>query len=169
MATCRPCTSSVPRATWHQLFNSATQDISILAYSSLFIAEDAGLVEVLRAKAAEGVRVPIALGDPNCPQVAERGDQEGIDSAMAARIRNALVLYGPLSGTASAEFRLHATVLYNSICRSDDQMLVNQHVYGVPATNWPVMHLSAGTDGEISRGYLASFERLWANPPGRLT
>src|SRR5690349_18981872 len=30
---------SVPRATWHQLFSSATEEISILAYSSLFIAE----------------------------------------------------------------------------------------------------------------------------------
>jgi hypothetical protein len=152
---------TVPRETWRQFFSSATEEISILAYSSLFIAEDAGLVAVLCAKADEGVRVRIALGDPDCPQVAERGKQEDIDLAMAAKIRNALVLYRPLSELASAEIRLHATVLYNTMYRSDGQTLVNQHIYGVPAANSPVMRLSAATDGEISRGYVASFERLW--------
>ena len=88
---------SVPRDTWHRLFSDATREIAILAYSGLFIADDAGLVGVLTARATAGVKVRIALGDPDCPQVAERGAHEGIDTSLAAKIRNALVLYEPLS------------------------------------------------------------------------
>jgi HJR/Mrr/RecB family endonuclease len=40
---------SVPRDTWHRLFSEATREIAILAYSGLFIADDAGLVNVLAA------------------------------------------------------------------------------------------------------------------------
>ena len=39
------------------------------------------------------------------------------------------------------ELRLHGTVLYNSIYRADDQLLVNTHIYGVMANNAPVFHL----------------------------
>ena len=31
------------------------------------------------------------------------------------------------------EFRFHRTILYNSIYRGDDHLLVNTHIYGVPA------------------------------------
>ena len=36
------------------------------------------------------------------------------------------------------EIWLHRTVLYNSIYRADDQLLVNQHTYGIPAAQAPV-------------------------------
>jgi len=153
---------SIPRDTWHRLFSSATREIAILAYSGLFIAEDAGLVGVLRAQAAAGLRVRLALGDPDCPQVEERGTQEGIDASMAARIRNALVLYQPLKETANAEIRLHCTVLYNSIYLADDEILVNQHSYGIAAANSPVLHLRHDGQGDLTGGYLASYERIWA-------
>jgi hypothetical protein len=39
------------------------------------------------------------------------------------------------------EIRLHRTVLYNSIYRADDQLLVNQHAYGLPAAQAPVFCL----------------------------
>lgn len=154
---------SIPRTTWHRLFSNATREIAILAYSGLFIAEDAGLVEVLSSQAAAGIRVRLALGDPDCPQVAERGTQEGIDASMAARVRNALVLCRPLREAPNAEIRLHCTVLYNSIYLADDEMLVNQHVYGIPAANSPVLHLRRDGHGDLTGGYLASYERIWAS------
>ena len=52
---------------------------------------------------------------------------------MAAKIRNVLVLYRALRAIDGAEFRFHQTILYNSIYRGDDQLLVNTHIYGVPA------------------------------------
>jgi transcriptional regulator with XRE-family HTH domain len=140
---------SVPRDTWHRLFGNATGEIAIVAYSGLFIAEDAGLVGAISAQAAAGIRVRLALGDPECPQVAERGAQEGIDASMAAKIRNALILYQPLTDAPNAEIRLHRTVLYNSIYIADDELLVNQHVYGIPAANSPVLHLRHDGDGDL--------------------
>ena len=154
---------SIPRDTRHRLFSNATREIAIVAYSALFIAEDAGLVGVLTAQAASGVRVRVALGDPDCPQVAERGTQEGIDASMAAKIRNALVLYQPLKETPNTEIRLHCTVLYNSTYLADDEIIVNQHAYSIPAANSPVLHLRHDAHGELTSGYLSSYERIWAS------
>jgi transcriptional regulator with XRE-family HTH domain len=153
---------AVPRETWRQLFEAAIHDVGIVAYSGLFLAEDRGMTAVLAAKAEAGVTVRIALGDPDCPHVIERGVQEGIDDAMAAKIRNALALYRPLMDAGRAAIRLHRTVLYNSIYRADDEMLVNQHAFGVPAADAPVSHLRRGPDGEMFDAYVASFERVWS-------
>jgi hypothetical protein len=158
---------SVPREVWYRLFREARHEISILAYSSLFLAEDSGLLEVITARAKSRVGVRIALGDPDCPRVAERGAQEGIDDAMAAKIRNALALYRPLCDGGPAEISLHRAVLYNSIYRADDDMLVNQHAYGIPAAHAPVLHLRVSVGGHIFGTYLASFERIWQSATTR--
>ena len=50
----------------------------------------------LADKGRMGVSVRIALGDPDGPQAAQRGEEEGIGDAMPAKIRNALMLYRPL-------------------------------------------------------------------------
>jgi transcriptional regulator with XRE-family HTH domain len=152
---------AVPRDTWRQLFDDARHQIGILAYSGLFLAEDSGLLEILAVRAKAGAEVRISLGDPHCPRVAERGIQEGIDDAMAAKIRNALALYRPLRDSGQAEIRLHQTVLYNSIYRADDDMLVNQHAYGIPAAHAPVFHLHQSAETGMFGGYVASFERIW--------
>ena len=150
-----------PRDVWGQLFTAAEREIGILVYSGLFLAEDAGMQKILAGKASAGVRVRVLLGDPDSPQVADRGADEGMDDAMAAKIRNALVLYRQLRGAEGAEFRFHQTILYNSIYRADDQLLVNTHIYGVAAANAPVWHLRKVAGGEIATTYLDSFERVW--------
>ena len=80
---------------------------------------------------------------------------------MAAKIRNALVLYRAPCDVDGVEFRMHRTVLYNSIYRADDQLFVNTHVYGVPAPHAPVWHLRKVAGGELASIYLESFERVW--------
>ena len=152
---------AVPREVWFRLFNEARHEISILAYSSLFLAEDSGLLDVIGAKAKSRVTVRIALGDPDCPRVVERGEQEHIDNAMAPKILNAMTLYSRLAEAGPVEIRLHETVLYNSIYRADDLMLVNQHAYGIPAAHAPVVFLHGNADSDMFGGYLASFERVW--------
>ncbi|MGN9846205.1 DUF5919 domain-containing protein [Nonomuraea sp. H19] len=136
--------------------------------SGLFLADDTGMVRMFGEKAEAGVRVRILLGDPDCAEVAQRGKDEGIDDGMAAKIRNVLVLYRSLRERENVEFRLHATVLYNSIYRADDQFLVNTHVYGVPAGNAPVLHLRKVIGGDMVATYAESFERVWdgARPVG---
>ena len=153
---------AVPRDHLGQLFDSAEDEIGILVYSGLFLADDPGLLALFRAKAEQGVRVRILLGDPDSPEVAARGAHEGIDDALASKIRNALVLYRPLRGVDGVEIRQHATVLYNSIYRADGQLLVNSHIYGFPASQAPVMHLRQIAGGTLVSTYLDSFERVWS-------
>ena len=80
--------SDVPHDALAQLFKTAEHDIGVLVYAGLFLAEDAAAKKVLADRAHAGVRVRILLGDPDSPQVAERGKDEGVDDAMAARIRD---------------------------------------------------------------------------------
>jgi len=153
---------AVPRDAWGRLFGVAERDIGVLVYSGFFLADDAGMVRLLADKASAGVAVRMLLGDPDSPHVAERGAEEGIDAAMSAKIRNVLVLYRSLRGFAGVEIRLHDTILYNSIYRADDQLLVNTHVYGVPAANAPVLHLRRVAGGDMVATYADSFERVWS-------
>jgi transcriptional regulator with XRE-family HTH domain len=153
---------AIPRDTWARFFSSAQQEIGILAYSALFLAEDAGLLAILTGKARMGIPVRIALGDPESPQVADRGTEEGIGGAMSAKVRNALALFQPLTVVPGVELRLHRAILYNSIYRADDQLLVNQHTYGMPAAHAPVFHITRTPGGEMAEAYLTSLERVWA-------
>ena len=154
---------AVPREAWTRLFGSAEHQIGILAYSALFLAEDTGILGILASKGRAGVTVRITLGDPVSPHIAQRGEQEGIGDAVAAKIRNALALYRPLTTSGSVQIRLHKTVLYNSIYRADDQLLVNQHTYGIPAAHAPVFSLRRTPDGDLAVVYLDSFERVWTS------
>ena len=153
---------AIPRDTWARFFSSAEHEIDILAYSALFLAEDAGLLAILAGKAGTGIPVRIALGDPGSPQVAGRGTEEGIGDAMPAKVRNALALFRPLTAVPGVELRLHRAILYNSIYRADDQLLVNQHTYGIPAAHAPVFHIMRTPGGEMAEAYLTSLERVWA-------
>ena len=58
-------------------------------------------------------------------------------------------MYRPLRDVDGIEFRLHRTVLYNSIYRADDQLLVNTHIYGFPAAQAPVFHLRRVAGGDM--------------------
>ena len=158
-----PHRSAVPSDVWHRLFSNAQREIGILAFSALFLAEDSTILKTLQDKAHIGIRVRIALGDFDGPQVARRGLDEGIDDIMAARIRNALVRFRPLTQEPGIELRLHDTVLYNSIYRADDELLVNTHIYSCPAGHAPVLHLHRSHPDGMAASYLDSFERVWTN------
>jgi hypothetical protein len=154
---------AVPRDTWGHLFEQAVREIGILVYSGHFLAEDAGLRRMLASKAESGVRVRVMLGDPESSVIAERGQSEGIDDTMPAKVRSAIAMFRPLAAVENAEIRLHGTVLYNSIYRADEQLLVNTHIYGVMANNAPVFHLRKIPGGDMAATYLESFERVWAD------
>jgi hypothetical protein len=158
-----PHRSDVPADEWRQLFESGTAEIGVLVYAGLFLAEDAGLQRIFRKKAKAGARIRILLGDPDDAHIAERGEEEGIGDAIASKIRNVMVLYRNLSDLPGVEFRMHRTVLYNSIFRADDRLFVNTHVYGVPAAQAPVWHLRRIPGGELASHYMESFERVWSD------
>ena len=155
--------SVVPPELWERLVEDATDQIGILAYGGLFLHElNPGLISTLRAKAKAGAKVEVALGDPESSAVAERGDEEGIGDAMAGKIRNTLKFYEELRAEENISIRLHGTTLYNSIYRFDDEMLVNTHLYGVPAAHAPALHLRRLSGGHLFDNYSGSFQRVWS-------
>ena len=157
-----PYRRAVPRDAWGHLFGQAEQEIGILAYSCYFLAEDAGLRQLIAEKAGSGVRVRILLGDPESPFVLQRGQSEGIGDTMPAKVRSAIAMFRPLGSVDNVEIRLHGTILYNSIFRADDHLFVNTHIYGVMANNAPFFHLRKIPGGAIATTYLESFERVWS-------
>lgn len=156
-----PHRSVVPQTLWTDVYAKARRRFDVLVYSGFWLTEDATFHRIVKEKSADGVPIRFMLGEPTSPAVAVRGEDEGIGSAMAGKIRNALINYGPLFGLPGVEFRLHSTTLYNSIYRADDEMLANGHIYGVGAYMAPVLHLQRVPGGELFDTYAESIERVW--------
>ena len=154
---------TVPREEWSRLFSDAEDEIDMLAIAALFLAEDAGIVRTLAAKAREGVRVRMLLADPGGASVDQRGIDEHIGDSVAARIRNVMALFAPVIAADGAEVRIHDTILYNSIFRADDDLLVNPQIYGTAASNAPVLRLRRVAGGGLVTAYMESFARVWDN------
>jgi hypothetical protein len=157
-----PQRTAITQKGWLSFFEAAKYEIGILAYSALFLAEDARIVRLVSDKSNDGVRIRIALGRPDGQNVTQRGIEEEIGEAMGAKIRNSLALLGPLLRHEAVELRFHDTVLYNSMYRADDQLLVNQHAYGIPAARSPVYHYRQSDDSEMFDSYQTSFEAIWS-------
>ena len=135
-----PHRSDVPDEVWEQLFSAAEQEIGILVYAGIFLAEEAAVQKILAAKARAGVRVRVLLADPDSPQVAERAADEGVGESMAARVRNALVLFrrcGPPAARSSGSTRPPCTTRSSA---------ATTRCWSIPtSTAWPVPMPRRGT------------------------
>lgn len=162
--TLYPHRGAVPGHLWQELIAGADTSVDILVYAGLFLVDSfPDLPESLAAKARQGTRCRLLLGDPDSEVVNQRGEEEGIGENLSARIRLSrtyLTSPGPVPGL---EIRQHTSILYNSLYRFDDQLLVNMHVYGAPAPQNPVMHLRRIPGGRLFDHYLAGFDRVWAD------
>lgn len=87
------------------VFESAEHEVGILAYSALFLSEDADIMAILAQRGRGGVTVRISLGDPGSEHVVQRGHEEGIGDAMPAKVRNALTLLSPLTISNGGGYR----------------------------------------------------------------
>jgi hypothetical protein len=65
---------------------------------------------------------------------------------------------------AGVQIRLHSTVLYNSLYRGDDEMLINQHIHGIAAAYAPVLHLRRRADDGVFATYLPASNRCGTRP-----
>jgi hypothetical protein len=157
-----PHRAGVPADLWARLFLNAAEHIDVLVYAGLFLPEQQPkLIKDLCGQAGRGTQIRYLLGDPDCEAVARRGREEGIGSAMAAKIRNVLSFFAPHAEHHCVDVRLHDTTLYTSIYRFDRDMLVNQHVIGVPAAHAPVMHLRQLESGDLFTTFTDAYERVW--------
>jgi hypothetical protein len=154
--------SEVPSDLWDRLLSRATAYVDILVYVGYFLTEKPDLLDVLQYKAANGVRVRMLFGDRDSEAVLQRSREEDIgDRTISAKIDQALAFFSPLVGKRGIEIRTHGSVLYNSIYRFDDEMIVNPHVYGRPAPHVPALHLKRLSAGSIFTTYTGSFSAVW--------
>lgn len=159
-----PTRGDVPQELWRRLIDDATSNIDVLVYSGLFLLDNnPGLPAKLIERAAAGLEGRFLYGKPDSQPVAWRGKEEGIGENLAARIRLSLTYMQPVIGIPGLEIRQHETVLYNSIYRFDDELLVNTHVGGSPASQNPVIHLKQVEEETFFGQYMASFEHVWAS------
>ncbi|MCW5250104.1 MULTISPECIES: XRE family transcriptional regulator [unclassified Streptomyces] len=155
--------ADVPVSTFVDLLSQAREQIDVLVYAAVFLHEAyPRLNELLKERAAEGCAVRIAVGDADSSNVQQRGEEEKFGHGIQSRCRLALMHYRPLVGVPGIEVRTHATTLYNSIYRADDQALVNAHVWGVNAYSAPVWHVRRSTAGRMFDTYAHSFDAVWA-------
>jgi transcriptional regulator with XRE-family HTH domain len=158
-----PTRASVPPSLWTSLFAEASNRIDVLAYAGLYLLDtNPELADAIAAKARDGVAVRLLLGNPDSAAVRKRGEEEGIGEGMAQRCRIALQYLAPALAEPSVQLRLHDTTLYNSIYRADDTALINQHMYGSPASANPVLHLHNVPGGRLFSAYASSFDRVWS-------
>ncbi len=158
-----PRRADAPAGLWTRLLVEAVDQVDVLVFAGLFLPEqNPRAVELMAARTTAGAKVRLVLGDPDCAAVALRGEEEGIDEAIAHKIRNVLVHYQPLVDVTGVDVRLHGTTLYNSIYRFDDDMLVSLHVHGLPAAHAPLLHLRRLSEADLFLTYAASFERIWS-------
>ncbi|GAA2450176.1 DUF5919 domain-containing protein [Streptomyces mauvecolor] len=154
--------ADLPVSMYVDLLAAAREQIDVLVYAAVFLHEAyPRLNDLLRERAAEGCSVRIALGDAASTNVQQRGQEERFGHGIESRCRLALMHYRPLLGVPGIELRTHATTLYNSVFRADDEALVNAHVWGVNAYGAPVWHLRRNGGGGMFDTYAESFDAVW--------
>lgn len=160
-----PNRGAVPHVMWEHLVDHAADAIDILVYSGQFLFDGRpDFADALIDKARRGLRARLLFGDPKSNEVRRRSEEESLSAtALSGRIDIVLSYVARAVGTPGVEVRLHDTILYNSIYRSDTTMLVNPHAYGSGAPFNPVIHLQRVPGGRVFDHYQRSFERVWEN------
>jgi Predicted transcriptional regulators len=158
-----PDRASVERQTWLRLLCEARERVDVLVFAGTFIAQsNPRVAEMLAERAASGVKVRLCFGDPGTQAVQVRDDEERLRGTLASKIRASLTYFQDLPSVDGCEVRLHGSTLYASMFRYDGDMLVNPHVYGLPASANPLLHLRRLDAGGWFDRYADSFDAVWA-------
>ncbi|MEU8896211.1 DUF5919 domain-containing protein [Nocardia sp. NPDC048505] len=159
-----PNRAEVPREVWLSLLRDATEQVDVLIFSgTFFVQTNPQVVRMLAECAARGARVRLCFGNPCGQAVVTRGHEEGIGDTLAAKVRASLTYYRSLLATERCEIRLHDTTLYNSLFRYDENLLVNPHIWGQPASANPVLQLRRVDEAGWFDSYTESFDAIWAD------
>jgi hypothetical protein len=154
--------ADVPISVWKQLFENAVEHIDILVYGGTFLFD--GLprfTKILAAATKRGVAVRFIIGDPKSTAVAQRGEEERIGAALAARCQMTSARLQSLSDTPGLEIRTHTTPLYTSMFRADDTLIANPHLYGAPAGDNPAIVIKRDDAPDLWNDHRLAFERVW--------
>jgi transcriptional regulator with XRE-family HTH domain len=157
-----PSRSAITGSVWETFLGNVHESMDVLVFSGAFLVEQYNLVPLIRRKAAAGVQFRLLIGDETSPTVIQRGIDEGTPGGLEGRIQLMRRYLDDVSSLPGVEVRTHGTVLYNSIYRFDDELLVNGHAHGALAGQSPVMHLKRLPTGQMWQHYMRSFERTWS-------
>src|SRR5437879_738421 len=155
-----PARASVPLDTWLRLMDGAHQHVDILVFAGTFIVQmQPRIARLIADKVAAGIQIRLCFGDPSGEAVATRAGEEAY--TLDAKIRSALTYYRPVADLQGCSIRLHNTTVYASLFRYDDEMMINPHAYGEPASANPCLHVRRLDGGTLFDHYASSFERVW--------
>lgn len=170
-----PDRASVPRDTWLRLLGSSSRNVDVLVYAGTFFANvNPRVAEMLAERAGAGVKVRLCWADPDSQAVETRDREEGLRGTLKHKIRASLTYYRHLADVPGCEIRLHSATVYASLFRFDDALLANPHIWGMPASANPVLHLRRIEGSTWFDGYRRSFDAVWDtalawNPEAGLT
>ncbi len=154
--------ADVPLQLWSGLLTNARNQVDMLGYAFPFIMESSPqTVETLVDRCAGGLRVRIALADPDCGHVAERDQLEQLGGTLPGRIRLSLMWLRELADTSNATVGLHSVHLYNSLFRFDDQMIVTPHLFRAHGYQHPALHLRRLSPHGIFESFAEQFQQVW--------
>ncbi|MFE5506691.1 multiprotein-bridging factor 1 family protein [Amycolatopsis japonica] len=158
-----PSRSAMTGASWNALLSSVEKQMDVLVFSGAFLVEQYDLIPLMRTKAAQGVQFRILVGDEKSPAVIQRAIDEGTPGGLEGRIQLMRRYLSEVANLDGIEIRTHGTILYNSMYRFDDTLLVNVHSHGALAGQSPVMQYKRLPNGPIWEYYMRSFENVWSN------
>ncbi|MBV9689109.1 MAG: helix-turn-helix transcriptional regulator [Ktedonobacteraceae bacterium] len=155
--------SDVLAHAWWQLFLRAKERIDLLGYAMLFLPEQHPyLVDLLKEKAQASCKVRIAIADPSSTNVQMRDEEELLGGTLSAHIQTTLYYFRELCNYNNIEIHYHATPMYNSIFHCDNEMFVTPHLYSLPGSKAPLLHLRRLGQHGIFENFATHFERIWA-------
>lgn len=156
-----PSRSALPVTLWNELINGVQQQMDVLVFSGQFLVEQHNLIPVMREKVQRGIQFRLLVGDEKSQTVIDRAAEEGTSGGLEGRVQMMRRYLSEAAGLPGVEVRTHSTILYNSLYRFDDKLLVNGHAFGALAGESPVLHLRRLPTGEMWQHYMKSFERVW--------
>ncbi|MEV0089133.1 helix-turn-helix transcriptional regulator [Saccharopolyspora sp. NPDC050642] len=156
-----PSRSAVPFSLWTELIASVEHQMDVLVFSGQFLVEQHNILPVVQQKASQGVKFRFLVGDETSTAVTQRAMEEGTTGGLQGRIQMMRRYLSEIADLSTVEVRTHGTILYNSLYRFDDQLLVNGHAFGALAGQNPVLHLRQLPSGLIWDNYMRSYDRVW--------
>jgi len=156
--------ADAPSQLWTGMLERVRTNVDLLGYAMLFFPEQhPGLTNMFKDKCAAGLRVRIALADPDGPEVTARDGLEVLGGTLPGRILSTVRHLEPLFTTSGVEIRYHSVPLYNALYRFDDQMLVTPYLYKLHGYQHPLLHLRRLGPAGIFESYAQQFEAIWTD------
>jgi transcriptional regulator with XRE-family HTH domain len=153
--------SAITGAGWEALLSGVQHSMDVLVFSGAFLVEQYNFVPLVRQKVEAGVRFRLLVGNETSPAVIQRAVEEGTPGGLEGRVQLMRRYLSEVVGLDGVEVRTHGEILYNSLYRFDDDLLVNGHAFGALAGQSPVMHLKRRLNGQMWNHFMRSFDRTW--------